>query len=140
MTRRRPVARSRLSIRVAISAAAFVASGCESLVYNDWDAKPVLPPLPARYVQVSGAELARKCGSYPGGIVLGCADRNFVTRVCTIYTKSDPPKWLLDHERKHCAGYDHSRPRTIENREEVAPILGARAHSRSCRITYRARV
>ena len=91
-----------------------VVEGCgHAPVKEDWDHKATMPPLPAVYVVVAQSELEGVCGSHPGMHLHGCAIRNFDARVCTIVTGPEPQAWLLDHEHKHCDGWDHGQPRTF---------------------------
>ena len=104
--------RGRAPLALAV-ASGLALAGCGNLgVHADWDATPAFPPLDPVYVEVAASELARVCGDYPGMYLHGCARRDFEMRTCFIYTAPRPPAWLLEHERKHCAGYDHGAPRT----------------------------
>ena len=38
---------------------------------------------------------------------IGCAVPNFLAGVCHVYVRDLDNKELIEHERKHCAGYDH---------------------------------
>jgi hypothetical protein len=107
---------TRLSLALA-AAALLLLSGCGTMapqgsttVHQEWDAAPVLPPLAPRYVEVAAVELPALCGDYPKMLLYGCAKRDYAKRECVIYTAPKPEQWLLDHERKHCAGYDHPVP------------------------------
>jgi hypothetical protein len=79
-------------------------SGC-AMVREDWLDHPTHPPLPPYHIEIAQADLERACGNYPG--VYGCAIRLPEDRACLIYTGPKPAPWLLEHERKHCAGWDH---------------------------------
>ena len=105
---------SRLA-RAAIAACATIAlHGCGlAPVQENWNARANLPALPVVYVEVARAQLAQECGNHPGMYLHGCARRDYAARVCTIVTGPRPEAWLLDHERKHCAGWDHGPPATI---------------------------
>lgn len=63
--------------------------------------------LPARFVEVSASELPAICGAYPGKLLHGCAQRDYLQRTCWIYTAPNPPDWLVAHEVRHCRGWDH---------------------------------
>ena len=92
--------------RIVIAAVACVAlSGCV-MVREDWLDHPTHAALPPYYIEIAQADLNRACGNYPG-VVYGCAIRLPVDRACLIYTSPKPARWLLEHERKHCAGWDH---------------------------------
>ncbi|MND04329.1 hypothetical protein D3C83_245470 [compost metagenome] len=57
----------------------------------------------------------------------GCAIRVFDARVCLIYTGPQPAAWLIQHERKHCAGWDHGpRPERLETHvAATSPLFAA---------------
>ena len=97
------------TIRAAIGLlAAAAVGGCAGLsVEADWNAVAYLPPLPPSFVEVAPSELPGICRSQPAMLVYGCAKRDYAARTCVIYTGPKPQAWLLDHERKHCAGWDH---------------------------------
>jgi hypothetical protein len=76
-------------------------------VASDWQATPAHKPLPAMHFVVPEGDLARVCGTHPGAVTYGCALRVPEAHVCLVYTANDPPRWLMEHERKHCAGWDH---------------------------------
>ncbi len=91
---------------IAALAATAALGGCQTMVQQDWESAPTMRPLPASYVEVASSELTRVCGEHPG-ILFGCARRDYVALTCVIYTGPNPQVWLLDHERKHCAGWNH---------------------------------
>lgn len=96
-----------MSRLAAALAAALLLPGCATIVQDDWHASPGHPPLPAEHFEVSDKDLPRLCGNYPGMKLHGCAIRVVDARVCIIYTAPRPAAWLMEHERKHCAGFDH---------------------------------
>lgn len=99
----------------AVAAACLTLAGCGTLpgaVEDDWHAAPAHPALPPVNVVVPASELPRICGHFPGKQLYGCAQRMFADNICIIYTAARPAAWLLEHERKHCAGYDHGAPTT----------------------------
>jgi len=105
---------SRGALLVLAFACLAVLEGCgHAQVKEDWEHKASMPPLPAVYLVVARSELEGVCGAHPGMYLHGCAKRDYVARVCTIVTGPQPQAWLLDHERKHCAGWDHGAPRTV---------------------------
>jgi hypothetical protein len=87
--------------------AALAASGCAALVQDDWHAQANHPALPPRHIEVASADLARVCGQPAGMIVYGCAIRVFEPRLCLVYTPPNSPAWVMAHELRHCAGWDH---------------------------------
>lgn len=97
---------------LAAMACALVLQGCAgALVQDDWQARPIHPALPSHLIEVVEADLPRICGDHPGMMLHGCAIRVFDARVCLIYTGPQPAAWLIEHERKHCAGWDHGPQR-----------------------------
>ena len=92
---------------LVVIAGASILPGCATMVENDWHDRPTHASLPAHHVEVPAAELTRHCGEHPGKRLHGCAIRVVDARVCIIYTRPQPAAWLLEHERKHCAGWDH---------------------------------
>jgi hypothetical protein len=94
--------------RLAALGLALALHGCGgALVREDWLPHPTHPQLEPRHVEVSADILARVCGQYPGLVLYGCAVRELTARTCYIYTTPRPAAWLMEHERKHCAGWDH---------------------------------
>jgi hypothetical protein len=81
--------------------------GCAALVESDWRESATHPPLRAYHLVVSDVQIEHACGSHPGSYVFGCALRLPSEGVCIIYTRRDPPQWLLMHEHRHCDGWDH---------------------------------
>jgi hypothetical protein len=77
-------------------------------VYDEWEARPSHPALPAVVLAVDARRIADECGTYPGGYVHGCARPDYDARICRIYTRADPEPWLVAHERRHCDGWDHA--------------------------------
>lgn len=97
-----------VAAKIAACALAAVVTGCGGLgVRDDWESHASLPALATQYLEVRAAELPRHCGAYSTGKLYGCAKRDFKKQTCTIVTGPQPASWLLDHERKHCAGYNH---------------------------------
>jgi hypothetical protein len=97
----------RIASPALVALAALGLGGCASMVVEDWHAQPLHPALPPHHVVIAEHELPRVCGSYPGMHVHGCAVRVATENVCFIYTAPRPAEWLMAHERKHCAGWDH---------------------------------
>ena len=77
------------------------------MLQEDWYPKPSHPALAPYHIEVPDSELKGICRGYPGLNVYGCAVRAFALKVCFIYTGQNPAPWLMKHERKHCAGWDH---------------------------------
>ena len=80
-------------------------SACAAL--NDdaigWEATPSHKPLSPVFRELSRADLYSKCGTN-----IACCHRDYTTGLAWIYTEPNPPQWLVDHELKHAAGYDHA--------------------------------
>ena len=86
--------------------------GCAALAQEQWQQKPSHPPMRPYHLIVPDADMEKACGSGPWHYVYGCAVRIASERVCLIYTRSEPAAWIMEHERKHCAGWDHGPVRT----------------------------
>jgi len=98
----------RTLLTIAACSLGAIATGCANLgTQHEWEPKATVPALPVAYLEVPSAELPRHCGLYASGTLYGCAKRDFKQRTCTIVTGPQPAVWLLDHERKHCEGFDH---------------------------------
>lgn len=57
------------------------------------------------YIVVDPDRLCRQLGATDAGRIQGCANIQGVR--CRIFTTPRPPRDLLEHEEKHCEGYDH---------------------------------
>jgi hypothetical protein len=117
----------------ALAAIGLVAllQGCgTALVQDDWHAHPTHPALPPHHIELAERDLPRACGEHAGMRVHGCAVRLVAERVCLIYTGPRPAAWLLEHEHKHCAGWDHG-PAPVGSGARVAAAspLPGNAHS-----------
>lgn len=107
---------------LAAIAAALLLQGCAgAMVQDDWQDRPVHPALPAHHIEIDAAQLPRVCGNHPGMLLHGCAVRMVKASVCLIYTGPQPAAWLMEHERKHCAGWDHG-PQRAASGERVAAV------------------
>lgn len=109
-------------MRLAVAAVfAAVLPGCAAqLVQDDWHDQPSHPALPAKHIEVADKDLRRVCGNHPGMKLHGCAIRVVDARLCLIYTAPNPAPWLMEHERKHCAGWDHGPIQTVQTRVAAA--------------------
>ena len=111
-----------MSLARALAAAGLAAlvQGCAgTVVQDDWHAQPTHAALPPYHVEVAEQDLPRTCGQHAGMRVHGCAVRLVAERVCLIYTGPRPAAWLMEHERKHCAGWDHG-PAPVASGARVA--------------------
>lgn len=98
-------------LRRALLTALVLLSGCAVLEYEaeGWEARPSHKPLTPYYI-VSD-DVASACGIYGAGLLThGCARRDYASGLCIITTGPNPPEWLLVHERRHCAGFNHAAP------------------------------
>ncbi|HEX5129415.1 MAG TPA: hypothetical protein VFV90_06695 [Usitatibacter sp.] len=77
-------------------------------VVADWQPVATHQALPAMHFVVAEDDLSRVCKTNPNGVTYGCAIRVPQDNLCLIYTAKNPPQWLMEHERKHCEGWDHS--------------------------------
>lgn len=98
-------------IRYALLAASAL-PGCAALVEHDWNERPSQVPLPPYHLVISEADMERACGSRPWRHVFACAVRIPSEHVCLVYTRAQPAAWIIEHERKHCEGWDHGPARS----------------------------
>jgi hypothetical protein len=92
-----------------VAAAGLLLGGCGSLsVHTDWLPEATHSPLPPYHIEIPTDELPLACLNAPALPVHGCAVRMPEVNVCIIYTTPRPAGWVMDHERKHCAGWDHA--------------------------------
>jgi hypothetical protein len=77
------------------------------VVQSDWLPLATHPALPAYHIELAQEELPHACGNAPALALHGCAVRIPEAMACLIYTTPQPPDWVLEHERRHCAGWDH---------------------------------
>ena len=92
----------------AIACASLVLGACAvSPIQEEWEALPSHPSLPAAFLTVDSDGIAANCGTHPGLYVFGCAKRLFDSRACLVFTRANPQRWLLEHEQRHCDGWDH---------------------------------
>jgi hypothetical protein len=82
---------------------------CSLLPANEeWEALPSHSALPAAFQVVDSNGIERNCGNPPGMYIHGCAQRDYGKRTCIVFTRADPRGWLIEHEKKHCDGWDHA--------------------------------
>jgi hypothetical protein len=119
---------SHLASRLAVAAALAFLQGCAaSSVQDDWYPQPTHAALPPYHIEIAERDLPRACGDHPGMRLHGCAVRLAAEKVCLIYTAPRPAAWLMEHERKHCAGWDHGPAPDPQGRRAaaVSPLLAA---------------
>jgi len=75
---------------------------------EDWEVQPSHPPLPSAFQVVDSNGIESNCGNPPGMYIHGCAQRDYTARTCVVFTRANPAGWLIEHENKHCAGWDHA--------------------------------
>ena len=89
-------------------AAALTIQGCAGVpVQTIWQEAPAHAPLRPFHIVLSQDDLTHACGNAPALKYYGCAVRVQDDRVCIIYTAAKPAGWVMDHEHRHCAGWDH---------------------------------
>jgi len=69
------------------------------------------PPLPYRWQVVDQETLQARCQPPAGRTANGCAI--YLPGLCLIVAQEpedQSPSWIVNHEKKHCAGYDHLEP------------------------------
>jgi hypothetical protein len=93
-------------------AAALLIEGCTALPSDttEWLAGPLHSPLRPYHIELRDDQLASACGNPPALLLhlQGCALRVAEEDLCIIYTRANPASWVMEHERKHCAGWDHA--------------------------------
>jgi hypothetical protein len=108
---------SRSTRAAAVVVIATPLCACTQLfVRADWDAQPRWKPLKPVLFEVRPSQLAENCGIAlePAQVLYGCARRDYWIGACLIFTAPHPEAWLLEHERKHCAGWDHGSSRLAQ--------------------------
>ena len=95
--------------------AAALLAGCNTMIdhekVEDW------PQLAVYEHYVPNLQMRDRCVKYTpiGASPLACAEFNFVERRCDIWYSAEfpPSQAVIDHERMHCAGYDHVGEKTM---------------------------
>jgi hypothetical protein len=99
-------------MKSVLVAAALLMEGCTLMPSDttEWLPGPLHPALRPYHIEVGDDALAGACGNPPTMHLRlhGCALRVTEERLCIIYTKANPASWVMEHERKHCAGWDHA--------------------------------
>jgi hypothetical protein len=98
-------------------AVALISTGCASIGPEGVDGWPAL-----KVIEHQVTDIRAHCGAY-ALIPIACAEFHFAKNECHIYTKPDAPAWVLEHERAHCAGFDHPGETTM--RDAWAGYLGS---------------
>ncbi len=94
----------------AILAAIMVTAGCasaEPAFDYDWKLTREASVKPWLYVSVQDAEQVcrEKVGNISSERILGCATWAPVN--CVIYYELGAPRWVIEHEERHCEGWTH---------------------------------
>lgn len=63
-------------------------------------------PVPMEIIKVSQADVQALCCN-SGGFVMACAYRIPEQNYCKVFTALDLPQQTIDHEKKHCDGWNH---------------------------------
>jgi hypothetical protein len=82
-------------------------AGCSAIDHQRVEGWPELQIVEHR---VPAEEMVSRCQKYTGAasLPLACAEFNLVARRCDIWlSQSFAPRAIVEHERMHCAGYDH---------------------------------
>lgn len=93
--------------RAALVLAMIATAGCATIGHERVEGWPELVVTEYR---VSAAEMRARCSKYTGflQVPLACAEYNLATLRCDIWLDEGfAPAWVLEHERLHCAGFDH---------------------------------
>lgn len=77
------------------------------------------PRLEVREHYLPHAEMRTRCAKYVGfgATAYACMEVRFDLSRCDIYYSADfpPQAWVIEHERKHCAGFDHAGETTLRD-------------------------
>jgi len=95
-------------MRAICAVLALLTAGCSVMGHQKVEGWPALA-IVEHYVP--HAEMRDRCARYTGfgAMAEACAEFNLVARQCHIWYSADfpPQDWIKEHERLHCAGYDH---------------------------------
>lgn len=86
-------------------------SGCACLGDGYTWVRSDRPALPYRWQVVDQETLQARCGYRAGWTTNACA--RYLPGLCLIVaqeSEADSPAWIVEHEKKHCAGFDHLEP------------------------------
>ena len=84
----------------------FLLAGCST--FDDGMVRD-RPMEPKSIVHIEVADFAQYCAKNSAPSDYGCAVRIYSSQTCIIYTNLNPPQWVVDEERKHCYGWNHSQ-------------------------------
>ena len=95
-------------MRKTLALIAALAAGCSVIGHERVEGWPALEVV-EHYVP--HAQMRDRCAPYVGFGMSpeACAEFDLVHRKCHIWFSADfpPQKFIIEHERMHCAGYDH---------------------------------
>jgi hypothetical protein len=95
-------------MRPCLAILAVVLAGCTTMDHERVEGWPELE-IVEHYVP--GQAMHERCRKYVtfGSLPLACAEFNLAAKRCDIWYSTDfpPTRSIIDHERLHCAGYDH---------------------------------
>ena len=82
-------------------------AGCAAFERQWWQARE---PSPKPWYYVAVNDPAKVCGpilrkAEGADRILACAVPT--RRDCTMYLPKDAPRWIVEHEEKHCRGWQH---------------------------------
>lgn len=98
--------------RILLAAMVAVLGGC--VLLNDdrvagWY-RSARPSLPVAWLAAGQGGVKSLCAQEPGMTIHACAI--YSSDACLIVAErieSETPKWIVDHERRHSAGWNHDR-------------------------------
>ena len=96
-------------MRKMLAFAAALAAGCATMDHRRLEGWPALEVVEHR---VPHAEMRDRCSRYVGFGMSpeACAEFDLAEGKCHIWYSADfpPQRFIIQHERLHCAGYDHA--------------------------------
>lgn len=74
-----------------------------------WDSAPTSAPLAmVELVTVRPESIFGVCYDARSNCSApGCSQRDYAANVCRIYITIDAPDWVIEHEVRHCEGWEH---------------------------------
>jgi hypothetical protein len=95
----------RLLLLSLVLLCAFLAFGCATDGY-DWK-QSSRGSLPVEWWAAGYDAVQTYCYHDPGYISRACAIYSSVCLIVAEREEAETPKWLAEHERRHCLGWDH---------------------------------
>jgi hypothetical protein len=122
-------------MRKSLVVFAALAAGCSTMGHQRVEGWPALRIVEHR---VPHPEMRDRCARYVGFGMSpeACAEFYLDRNECHIWLSADfpPQKFIVDHERLHCAGYDHTGSTNMAQalrRHQAAGVASAAAGSSS---------